>query len=90
MNHDVRSWNLCGKSSRRVILTRKNVLGGRRFRNYSGEIENRGGGEGGLIDCMNSVAVNSIGAAVLAAGREIAVVSGRIKIAAAIRASLLS
>jgi hypothetical protein len=39
---------------------------------------------------MNSVAVNSIGAAVLAAGREIAVVSGRIKIAAAIRASLLS
>jgi hypothetical protein len=23
MNHDVRSWSLCGKSPRRVILTRK-------------------------------------------------------------------
>jgi hypothetical protein len=39
---------------------------------------------------MNSVAVISIGAAVLPAGREIVVVSGRIKIAAAIGASLLS
>jgi len=90
MNHDVRSWNLCGKSPRRVILTRKNVLGGRRFRNYSGETEKRGGGEGGLIDCTNSVAESSIAVAVLPAGREIAVVSGRIKIAAAIGASLLS
>jgi hypothetical protein len=71
-------------------LTRKKVLGGKRFRNYSGEIERRGGGEGGLIDGMNSVAVISIEAAVLPAGREIAVVSGRIKIAAAIGASLLS
>ena len=53
-------------------------------------IEKRGGGEGGLIDGMNSVAVISIEAAVLPAGREIAVVSGRIKIAAAIGASLLS
>jgi len=39
---------------------------------------------------MNSVAVTSIWAAVLAVGREIAVVSGMIKIAAAISASLLS
>jgi hypothetical protein len=71
-------------------LDPEKVLAGRLFRDYSRDIEKRGGGEGGLIDCTNSAAVSSIGAAVLPAGNEIAAVSGRMKIAAAISASVLS
>jgi len=71
-------------------LDPEKVLVRRLFRDYSRDIEKRGGGEGGLIDCMNSVAGSSTGAAVLIVGREIAVVSGRIKIAATISASVLS
>ena len=71
-------------------LDPEKVLVRRLFRDYSRDIEKRGGGEGGPIDCVNSVGVSSIGAAVLPVRTEIAVVSGRIKIAATISASVLS
>ena len=65
------------------------VLVGRLFGNYSGS-DRRGGGKGGLVDCINSVAVSSIRVAVLPCGKEMTVVPGRMKIAAAISASLPS